>query len=102
MAAVFTNLHEYTSYNYDPTKTWGLRGSLAVAMPALNTGVAERVKKLNATADDSLSGAIESAITTFGANFTKSLLSKGAGEAVTSSILVGNGYSVLGAVGPLV
>ncbi|KAL0633266.1 hypothetical protein Q9L58_007819 [Maublancomyces gigas] len=99
LAAVFTNLLEYSTYNFEPTKTWGLRGSLATAMPALNTTVTERVKLLTGTTAETAPGVSGSAIHTFGANFTRSLLRQETDVAVTSDILVGNGYSVLSTVG---
>lgn len=100
--AVFTNLLEYSAYNFEPTKTWGLRGSLAATMPVLNNTVTQRVNQLTGTTSDPAGDAAESAIHTFGANFTKALLTQGTAVAVTSDILVGNGYSVLGVVGLVV
>lgn len=71
-------------------------------MPALNNTVTQRVDQLTGTKSEPADGASDSAIHTFGANFTKSLLTQGTTVAVTSDILLGNGYSVLGAVGLVV
>lgn len=101
LLAVYTNLLEYSAYNYDPTKTWGLRGSLATAMPALNDTVTARVMQAG-SAPGPAPGPAASDIHTLGANFTRRLLSKQTTVPVTSDILMGNGYSVLSTVGPVV
>lgn len=101
LLAVYTNLLEYSAYNYDPTKSWGLRGSLTTAMPVLNTIVTTRVKAVQ-SAPIPLPGPSGSDIHTLGANFTRRLLYKETTVPVTSDILMGNGYSVLSTVGPVV
>lgn len=102
LSAVYTDLLEYSAYNFEPTKTWGLRGSLATAMPPLNSAVTERVNNVTGPTPGRGDDAGESEIQMFGVNFTKSLLVQGTSVDVTSDILLGNGYSVIGAVGLVV
>lgn len=98
---MYTNLLEYSAYNYDPTKTWGLRGKLTAAIPVLSTVVTARVNAVK-SAPIPLPGPSGSDIHTLGANFTRRLLYKETPVPVTSDILMGNGYSVLSTVGPVV
>lgn len=111
---VFTKLIEYIFYNVDPTKTWALRRDLANAMPKLTAVIEQKVKDLGISAQDpsslkcpvagQQSGGDDtaSAIQTYGAAFTRQILSAGTGIKEATEILVGNGVAIIGTVGLVV
>lgn len=99
---VLTNAIDYGSYNFEPTKSWALRQDVTTGVAALTTSVTQRVESLPASTPASAGGSSGSAIHTFGATFAKSLLTSGINVNVTSDILMGNGCSVVGAVGIVV
>lgn len=111
---VFTKLIDYIFYNVDPTKTWALRRDLNEAFPKLTTAINEKVQALKTQAADPSSlkcpvtgqqsgeNDTASAIRTYGATFTRQILSAGTNAEETTEILIGNGIAIIGTIGLVV
>lgn len=102
MLSIFTNLTEYSSYNFEPTKTWALRREVADGMGKITASVTKRVQETIVPQSSSIGTGAPSPIQTFGTTFTANLLAAGTGVNVTSEILMGNASSVIGALGLVV
>lgn len=101
MYTVLTNLVEHTCYNFDLSKSRALHDDLKSSMERLTPIITARVQDLHSKPDSG--GDISaSAIHTYGATFAKRLLTVGTKVNVTSEILIGNAYSVMGTVGVVV
>lgn len=101
MYAVLTNLVEYTSYDFEPSKTWALRDDLKKSMEKLTPLITRKVHELHSMPDPT-GDTTASSIHTYGETFAKRLLIAGTNINVTAEILMGNASSVLATVGVVV
>lgn len=102
MLSIFTNLTEYSSYNFEPSRTWALRREVADGMGKITASVTKRVQDTVVPQSGSIGTGTPSPIQTFGTTFTANLLAAGTGVNVTSEILMGNASSVIGVLGLVV